>query len=613
MAKLNGRRIIEVLSGLDEQLLEFVSRKQPLKPTLNLLQETKTATGEPIPAAELALKHFLYTTVFTQRRQITHFIKAYSASLSPEALAALRAIHKNPMEWILFGVEESKANDRFQAYDQWINNFQIVVPHDSFIREVEANKEMTFAALTFKHEDIRYSFSLPQPLPNLNLYFVVELFELLDPESMYRGDITKFIRNNYIPFFLFYFMYPAWEKGEPENENHFFWGEFKVNYFFPFSMMGDWIESETIYGYTQYYYKGIEPEEIENINTSSDVYESFNLTQEEFWDPSVNRQLIIYWDEITEKGYFRAHSIGGPDLIREVLDVSFGLIEFDLHWSFPDRLFSFITIFYGSRAPWALIIDDRKPFNFEDDGEDEEEFDYGSDKASQYLDYLGDAYSSGKELDWREGAEQFAIPPKAAEKIYNDLMFFFGEKYPTTPIPEDEESHRINYPKPSAKTMRRFKHSLDYEDSYFITDEALEVLNLFYAHTNNSFDVHEYYAGMEHFFVSLFEDEFGKREGVFIGNALFYILASTTDTSLSVRGLALEVIHLYGHIFLKTLNLTMEEFINTFSRFALSKLCSSAILEVFERSPSFNDVGTGSYIVKTTKFFKRFIELPPQG
>lgn len=337
------------------------------------------------------------------------------------------------------------------------------------------------------------------------------------------------------------------------------------------------------------------------------------MTKKKFWDEATHPDLRIYWDEVTERGYFRTHSHGGPALIREILEASFNLDGFEVHWSMPFNLFSWITTFGTPRTPWSFIIDDieaYEPDSFERHFEEKIPDDIVPENVGEYFNHIGRAYFLGEEFDWVKLAQEYDIPHSLAETIYESLLVFSGQEIRTTPIPEDEDGYRVNYPKPDVEIIHLFKRPLDDEDSYFIVDEALEILNLFETYTNNSFTVHDYFAGLDYFFVQLFENEFGEREGVFISNALFYILASTTDATFSVRGLALEVIHLYGHIFLKTLNLEMEEFINIFSRFALSKLCSTAILEVVERRPSFNEVVNGKYRVKTTQFFKRFIELP---
>ena len=377
--------------------------------------------------------------------------------------------------------------------------------------------------------------------------------------------------------------------------------------------MGEWFEGETVYCYNQYYYKGIDSDEIEEINLSPEFYKKQDMSKIEFWDQTTHPDLRIYWDEITERGYFRAHSFGGPDLIREVLDASFGLSWFDLQWSMPFTLFSWITTFGTDYTPWSFIIDDIEaydPDTFESYFGDKIPKDIVPENIGAYFNHIWRAYFVGEEFDWMKLAHEYDIPRSLAKTIYDSLLVFSGEEIKTTPIPEGEDGYRVNYPKPSPEILHFFKRPLDEEDSYFLINQEPEIIELFNTYTNNSFTVHDYFAGLDYFFSQLFEDQFGEREGVFISNALFYILASTTDSTFSVRGLALEVIHLYGHIFLKTLNLEMEEFINIFSRFALSKLCSTAILEVVERRPSFNEVVNGNFRVKTTQFFKRFVELP---
>ncbi len=609
MTMINGRRVIDVLSGLDEKLLEYVGRKRELKNQVNLLIESGEHFGVE---GDLALKNFLYTFVFTNRRQITEFIKAYSKTLSPMELKILRIIHQTPMEWLIFDVDEYRGGYDFVVSDPWLNDFRLFVFQESIWEVMEDSENETFAALIFKLDDEAYTFTLPLYFPTLQSHHLLQFFEIVDPESLLTKGINAFIRKNFLAFFLLDFNYPGWEASSPDGYFHFYWGEFHLNFFDHVLLLGEWFEGETVYGYNQYYYKGIDPDEIEKINLSPEFYKKHNMPKREFWDQTTHPDLRIYWDEITKRGYFRAHSIGGPALIREVLDASFGLSGFDLHWSMPFTLFTWITTFGTDYAPWSFIIDDIEaydPDSFESYFGDKLPNEIVPENIGAYFNHLWRAYSVGEEFDWEKLAQEYDIPHSLAESFYDSLLVFSGQKIKTTPIPEDEDDYRVNYPKPSPKRLRCFKRPLDDEDSYFLINQEPEVIELFNTFTNNSYAVPEYRAGIDIFFAQLFEEEFGEREGVFISNALFYILASATDSSFSVRGLALEVIHLYGQIFLKTLNLEMEEFVNIFSRFTLSKLCSTAILEVVEKRPSFNEVTNGKYRVKTTQFFKRFVEL----
>lgn len=609
MTMINGRRIIDVLSGLDEKLLEYVGRKRDLKNQIRLLMESREHLGVE---GDLALKNFLYTFVFTNRRQITEFIKAYSKTLSPMELKILRIIHQTPMEWLIFEIDEYRGGYDFVVNDPWLNDFRLFVFQESIWEVMEDSENETFAALVFKLDGESYTFTLPLYFPTLQSHHLLQFFEIVDPESLVTKGINAFIRKNYLAFFLLYNNYADWEASNPDRLPHFYWGEFHLDFFDYYFLLGEWHDRETAYGFNQYDYKGIDPDEIKEINLSPEFYKKHNMTKKKFWDEATHPDLRIYWDEITERGYFRAHSYGGPTLIREVLEASFNLDGFELQWSMPYNLFSWITTFGTPRAPWSFIIDDIEaydPDTFERHFEDKIVDDIVPENVGAYFTHIGRAYFLGEQFDWVKLAQEYDIPRRLAETIYDSLLVFSGEEIKTTPIPEEEDGYRLNYPKPDDEAMYLFKRPLDHEDSYFLINEGRDLIPLFNTYTNNSFTVFPTSAGLSLFFAQLFEDEFGEREGVFISNALFYILASTTDATFSVRGLALEVIHLYGHIFLKTLNLEMEEFVNIFSRFTLSKLCSTAILEVVEKSPSFNEVVTGNYRVKTTQFFKRFIEL----
>lgn len=610
MAIINGRTVIDTLSGLDKKLLEFVSKKRNIRLHFNLMLET---------AAHLefegiqSLKNFIYTIVFTQRRQITEFIKAYSATLSPMELKVLEIIHRTPMEWVIFGIAKHRGRNDFIAYDQWWDDFRLFIFQESIWEVLEESPGATFAALVFKLDDEPYTFTPPYHFPTLDTNNLLPFFEIVDPKNYYKKGITAVIRNNYPNFFLLYHKYPEWVATNSSDLVHFFWGEFQVDSFDPDDLLGEWKENETVYGYNQYYYNGIESDEIQKINLSPEFYKEHGLTKKKFWSLATHRDLRIYWDEITERGYFRAHSLSGPDLIREVLEASFKLEGFTTLWGMPHTLFSWITTFGTPITPWSFIIDDIEAFNpdtYEDPFEEELFDDAFTENIGAYFKHLCDAYGGATQLDWEKLAQEYGVPKSVARILYKSLLVFSGEKNMTTPIPRSENTYRVNYPKPSVGARRLFKRYLDDEDSYFIVHEDSNVIALFNTYTNNSYDIPEDDPGLDTHFAQTFEDAFGDREGVFILNALFYILASSTDKTFCVRGLALELIHLYGHLFLKTLDMESVEFIDYFSRFTLSKLCSKALLEVVDKRPSANDIISGNYRVKTSQFFKKFIELP---
>ncbi len=610
MLKLNGKQVVNILGESEAQLLEFVSKKRHFKPIIKLLQETIVGSKDFPQITDSALKHFLYSAVFTNRRQITEFIKAYSSTLSPEALEALKLLHNEPMEWVIFRVEKNHGKGNFRVFDHLAGGFQLSVPQGSFREKLATNMERLFASLIFSIDNEWYSFTLPQLLPNLEFHEILQFFEIVDSDSISGGDITTFVKNNYLQFFLFYSMYPSWEKVDSGGATHFFWGEFLVEQFEADLLLGEWVEKETVYGYNQFFYSGISDKEIKSLDLSPQLYETNKLTEKEFWDHSTHHGIIIYWDEITERGYFRAHSPSGLALVQLVLDASFELIDFSLQWGFPDRLFAWISFYGTSMAPWSFIIDEPEPF-FRDINEIDHTYtnvDY--ETAVKYMDDIAAAYYVDKVVDWKVWAHKHALQLDLAERLYKDFLIFNREEYPTTPIAESEQAHRINYPLPSVETMLLFKRRLDSGESFFLINENPEVISIFNTYTNNRHAVPLDHAGLDIFFAQLFEDKFGEREGVFLINALFYILASSPDTSHSVRGLALELIHLYGHIFLKTMALEAQKFITIFSRFVITELCPSALLEVINKRPSFSEVANGDFRVKPSVFFRKFIELP---
>lgn len=554
-------------------------------------------TWHSMMAASRAASHTL-----TQKAQIQKFIKKYREEISDEAVEMLQHLLANPMKWTAFRVERKIDEDLYSIIDVLDENPQLPPLYSKGVTEIlrrSTTRNILFIALLFDNLTCLQTSGIIHKYLSVTEDDLVFLCTVLNEDLFDTRGITGIINEYFITFFKIDEISeipPMAYQGKPSV---IIWRELYLEDIGKTLLPGNWDIEESHEGVLRFDFIGPD-EELEALR----IMEGQN--SESPWKTAGMFPSYMYIIPHKHRACIYASSIHDYTIFTQVLSTRFTL---DIS-AYP------LPFFCISPQIWAMtssIPDIVLPWEWFTEQFKEEKPESADDNLLGPINVLlrevSDAKNYGYDLDIPQRCRELGIELSVFESIMEEIEKKTQTFLPKFELSDDDKAFELSdlpVPPPSA----RIKFSVPlYASEIFKVTETEENYELFSSFAGELNAEMTDPGDMANYITFLFEECYDTM-GSTVMNCLFYILSHRMDQWTPARSLGIEILKLYHHILIPGYDNDKEAFLLRFSQFVLSKLCTNGLLGISER-PKGEVRKRGTYNVKPSVFYKRFIELIP--
>lgn len=581
------------------------------------LYESEVEEGNRYPATWFLhqAEAFLFASTFGSRRSITAIRDNDDYDIDRGDREILETWYEQPMRWGVFQIEEFLDDDFFSIYEDGLEDIiTLYSPALETLQKSSASRDATYVALLFFNGRCWQTHGPLHYYASLDLEDIWTYCRLLDADAYTKRGINGTIQKHFIRFFQIdeiSNLKNIAHRGEILQQ---LWSQMVFPGFDSSRLLGKWKTKRSGNRYLELSYDGISEKDIETVNLDEIHYPLYLKDKKSYWEADSSRFPTFYFDDETQILGLSALTYSGYDLLFQILRASFGSVDELLrhpHWVMDITLASVIQKSEDMNAPW---IEMQSHFTHTQKAISPSPEGGGTmpdmDTLNKLFGELMEAHNEGKTFNRKRASKTYGMSEQAIESLEQQLKQMFAKYDKGFAVPTEEQRWSIDYPVPPPAKRRYFVEELDTDNSPFSVVEDAQSEQTFNALTGNSLTRELEREGISGHISSLFEEAFGWDAGMTIMNSFFMILVHTGNDLIPVRSFAWEILKLFGHILLEQLDVTDQEFITRFSRFVLKKMCTNAICEITER-PSTEDLLRGTYLIRSTVFFREFLFLNP--
>ncbi|MBI9107240.1 MAG: hypothetical protein JEZ04_10905 [Spirochaetales bacterium] len=559
------------LENIELRVLSWGTRKLKLDKLFDKVNEDFMYSFEKFPEAWTGLMYseFFMTKVLANPVNFNKFHKAERDEFSPSEEHLLKLWRKEPPVWSLFLADQAGKKNEFEITDYFTGEKRsLFSPAVNDFYKEEANGCRPFLAFLVRAEAGWETYGIVRHYKSYRFEDFTGFISFLDQPLFEKEGLTGIISKYFAGFLAIDrgMELPEIEiKGEPAC---LCWSEIMLPDFDPAVFKNE-------------------------LRLSAQEDDFFKFVPYESTPDAYNFEL--YFEKDTEEVCMVSTFRRGYDELVSIIGREYVLD--------PEPDYCFSLNFYAtmltetdvepSLNEWFEIFLEAKA--------EEEEDAYYDEVLDDINDLFADAakaYSNGEEFDFENRASQLGLSSDIALEVQQ-----LADKFSAGNSIEIEGGFEYPVPPPA----KRLQFDLEFDrQQLFLYSYGKETEELFFKSVDEQYDESDYVeldAVIEEEFFLAFEDS-----GTPIMNSWFYMMCHKHDQWISVRDYAVEILKLFGHIFLPMLETDNKGFITELSRFAAVELKALGLIDI-EAAPRLSKVDDGNYKIKPSKLFRSFIHL----
>lgn len=557
---------------------------------------------------------FALSQLLTGADSTEKFLKAYRSELSPEAVDTIELWIETPLRWTFFTIRREHEDDLFTITDGLAGEEMLLYsPGLRRMQGMGSSRDCSYLTLLF------WNTTCWQTAGMLHYYHltaenIVFFCTGLDADLYAEKGLSGIINGHFIDFFRLdniSTLPPTMYRGEPVA---MYWKELHLEGVATKKLPGKWDATTGKDSLVHLSYRG--PDSWLTVNTPVPSQFLRGRTTAEFWTADGMKFPELYIDMKTERIGLSALTRSGFDLLTCLLASLFPQIDpfaCNPDWTVSVQMQVVYEKIPGFTLPWAAL---KVPFDEssskrKDSSRDERAEDGSNGHSMQATNTLLSEYiaslNTGVPFDAERRCRELGVDIEDFNSIAGSFQNMMQKNIPPLELSEEDRALAIDYPVPPPSVRRSFTNDLDTSTLFTVLDDDESYAD-FHAMTGGSRtqEVEAWELGA--YITGLFANAFNRKDGITIMNSFFYLLVHTGERPISVRAYALEILKLFGHVLLPSLETDVDGFVATFSRFVLRRLCTNALCEV-DAKPTREQVANGTYTIRSTVFFEDLINL----
>lgn len=593
-------RILDEISNL---LFHYAREEKQLSNVLDTLleREQDEHSGSPNSWFSHMAASFAYSRILTDKDQLTTFLMSNEDELTGSSIEALSYWIDTPPFWSFFSIAEEHENNLFTITDE--------LTQQTMLLYSPGLKNMQGRATTRKC--VYSTLLLPngacwQTLGVIHVYHLTAMDMVffckgIDADLYDKEGLTGIVNRHFLDFCQLddiAAIPPVSMKGQIIK---FYWKELHLPGITNVTLPGNW-EMEKAGTFIHYLYTGPDAALLRQVKVPSRLLKRWPI--EEFWGEDSTENCELYIDTRTERIGINSLSERGFSMLTCLLASLFPQINAQSckpDWIISPPIVGIIDTIKHFSIPW-------KEFTapFEKLHKDKQE-NSALDPINTLLKEYTNARNTGKPFDGEQRCKELHVDPRIFESVIDQYEKIMEKHFPKLKLREEDQSYSLDLLVPPPKVLEAYSADLDSSRCFTVLDDVY-TYDLFTHLTGGSYYDTVRIGGLGSHFSNLFSEEFGWENGMHIMNSFFFMLLTFGDRPIVVRSYAIEILRIFHHTLLPSLNTNVDGFVKRFGTFVFRKLCTNGLCEITAR-PTKAELDKGTYAIRSTLLFDNFIYL----